>query len=79
MLDALCEYLLEKPDLFRDEVVLFVLDEFNTHVTPERKPESMNYACTSLADQHFVPSLCGELFSLSYRGISAISLCWELH
>jgi len=34
MLDALCEYLLEKPDLYRDEIVLFVLDEFNTHVTP---------------------------------------------
>jgi transposase len=34
MLDALCEYLLEKPDLYRDEMVLFVLDEFNTHVTP---------------------------------------------
>lgn len=34
MLDALCEYLLEKPDLYRDEMVLFVLDEFNTVVTP---------------------------------------------
>lgn len=34
ILDALCEYLLEKPDLYRDEMVLFVLDEFNTHVTP---------------------------------------------
>jgi hypothetical protein len=34
MLDALCEYLLEKPDLYRDEMVLFVLDEFNTHVIP---------------------------------------------
>lgn len=34
MLDALCEYLLEKPDLYRDKMVLFVLDEFNTHVTP---------------------------------------------
>jgi transposase len=33
MLDALCEYLLEKPGLYRDEMVLFVLDEFNTHVT----------------------------------------------
>ena len=36
MLDALCEYLLEKPDLYRDEMVLFLLDEFNTHVTPSR-------------------------------------------
>jgi transposase len=34
ILDALCEYLLEKPDLYRDEMVLFVLDEFDTHVTP---------------------------------------------
>jgi transposase len=34
MLDALCKYLLEKPNLYRDEMVLFVLDEFNTHVTP---------------------------------------------
>jgi hypothetical protein len=32
--DALCEYLLEKPDLYRDETVLFLLDEFNTHITP---------------------------------------------
>lgn len=30
MLDALCEYLLEKPNLYRDEIVLFLLDEFNT-------------------------------------------------
>jgi transposase len=34
MLDALCEYLLEKPDLYRNEIVLFVLDEFNTYITP---------------------------------------------
>jgi hypothetical protein len=33
MLDALCEYLLQKPGLYRDEMALFVLDEFNTHVT----------------------------------------------
>jgi hypothetical protein len=33
MLDALCKYLLEKPGLYQDEMVLFVLDEFNTHVT----------------------------------------------
>jgi hypothetical protein len=33
MLDALCEYLLEKPSLYQDEMVLFVLDKFNTHVT----------------------------------------------
>jgi transposase len=33
MLDALCEYLLEKPSLYQDEMVLFVLDEFSTHVT----------------------------------------------
>jgi hypothetical protein len=33
MLDALCEYLLEKPGLYQDEMVLFVLDEFNTHIT----------------------------------------------
>jgi transposase len=34
MLDALCEHLLEKPGLCRDEMVLFVLDEFNAQVTP---------------------------------------------
>ena len=34
MLDALCKYLLEKPNLYRDEIVLFLLDEFNTRVTP---------------------------------------------
>ena len=34
MLDALCEYLLEKPGLYRDEMVLFLLDEFKTLVTP---------------------------------------------
>jgi hypothetical protein len=33
MLDALCEYLLEKPSLYQDEIVLFMLDEFNTHET----------------------------------------------
>ena len=34
MLDALCEHLLEKPSLYRDEMVLFLLDEFKTLVTP---------------------------------------------
>jgi hypothetical protein len=34
MLEALCEYLLEKPDLYRDEMALFLFDEFKTHVTP---------------------------------------------
>jgi transposase len=34
ILDALYKYLLEKPDLYRDEIVLFVLDEFNAHVIP---------------------------------------------
>ncbi len=33
ILDALREYLLEKPGLYHDEMVLFVLDKFNTHVT----------------------------------------------
>jgi transposase len=33
MLDALCEYLLEKPGLYRDKMVLFLLDEFDTQVT----------------------------------------------
>lgn len=33
ILDALCEYLLEKPGLYRDEIVHIVLDEFDTHVT----------------------------------------------
>ena len=34
MLDTLCEYLLEKPGLYQDEMVLFLLDEFKTYVTP---------------------------------------------
>jgi hypothetical protein len=34
MLDALCEHLLEKPELYQEEIVLFLLDEFRTHVTP---------------------------------------------
>jgi hypothetical protein len=29
--------LLEKPDLYGDEMVLFVLDEFNTHVFQHRE------------------------------------------
>jgi hypothetical protein len=33
MLDALCEHLLEKPGLCQDEMVLFLLDEFNTQVS----------------------------------------------
>lgn len=32
MLDALCEYLLEQPGLYQDEMVLFLLDEFRTYV-----------------------------------------------
>ena len=34
MLDALCEYLLENPGLYRDEMVLFLLDEFKILVKP---------------------------------------------
>jgi hypothetical protein len=34
MLDALCEYLLEKPDLYQEEIALFLFDEFKTHITP---------------------------------------------
>jgi transposase len=33
MLDALCQYLLEKPGLYRDEMVLFLWDEFEVLVT----------------------------------------------
>jgi transposase len=33
MLDALCEYLLEKPGLYQDEMVLYILDEFEMCVT----------------------------------------------
>jgi transposase len=33
MLDALCERLLEKPDLFLDELVVFLWDEFEVFVT----------------------------------------------
>ena len=34
ILDALYKYLLKKPNLYRDEIVLFLLDEFNTRVIP---------------------------------------------
>jgi hypothetical protein len=34
ILDALYKYLLEKPSLYRDEIVLFLLDEFKTYITP---------------------------------------------
>lgn len=33
MLEALCEHLLEKPELYQEEMVLFLLDEFGVHVT----------------------------------------------
>ena len=33
MLDTLCEHLLEKPRLYQDEMVLFLLDKFKAHVT----------------------------------------------
>jgi transposase len=33
MLDALCEYLLEKPSLFQSKMQLFLLDEFNADIT----------------------------------------------
>ena len=34
MLEALYKHLLEKPHLYRDEMMLFLLDEFKTYVTP---------------------------------------------
>lgn len=33
MLEALCEYLMEKPTLYQDEMALFLWDEFGKHVT----------------------------------------------
>lgn len=33
MLEALCEHLMEKPTLYRDEMALFLWDEFGKHVT----------------------------------------------
>jgi transposase len=33
MLDALCEHLLEKPDLYQDEMTIFLWDEFEVLVT----------------------------------------------
>jgi hypothetical protein len=33
MLEALCERLLEKPDLYQDEMVVFLWDEFRALVT----------------------------------------------
>jgi transposase len=35
MFDALCERLLEKPDLYLDEMVLFLLDEFGVQVSTQ--------------------------------------------
>lgn len=46
MLEALCEHLLEKADLYRDEMVLFMLDEFGIHVTTSsigRVPKSRGW------------------------------------
>lgn len=34
LLDALCEYLLDKPGLYQSEMILFFLDEFDVLVTP---------------------------------------------
>src|SRR2546429_8662725 len=33
MLDALCEHLLEKPNLYQDEMAIFLWDEFEVLVT----------------------------------------------
>ncbi len=33
MLDALCEHLLEKPELYQDEMTVFLWDEFEVLVT----------------------------------------------
>ena len=33
MLDALCEHLLEKPDLYQDEMAIFLWDEFEVLMT----------------------------------------------
>ena len=33
MLDALCEHLLRKPDLYRDEMVVYIWDEFQIRVS----------------------------------------------
>ena len=33
MLDALCEHLLRKPDLYRDEMVMYIWDEFQLPVS----------------------------------------------
>ncbi|KAH9225096.1 hypothetical protein K456DRAFT_1945781 [Colletotrichum gloeosporioides 23] len=43
MLAALCERLIEKPNLYRDEIVIFLSDEFNTLVTAL----SISYALAS--------------------------------
>jgi hypothetical protein len=32
MLEALCDHLLEKPDLYLDEMAVFLWDKFGTHV-----------------------------------------------
>jgi transposase len=42
MLDALCEYLLEKPELYQEEMVLFLLDEFKVHVSTSSIARALN-------------------------------------
>jgi hypothetical protein len=42
MLDALCEHLLEKPELYQEEMVLFLLDEFKVHVTTFSLARALN-------------------------------------
>ena len=40
MLSALCERLIEKPDMYRDEMVVFLYDEFDTLVTRKLRAAS---------------------------------------
>jgi arginine repressor len=42
MLDVLCGHLLEKPELYQEEMVLFLLDEFEVHVTTSSVARALN-------------------------------------
>ena len=43
MLDALCKCLLEKPDLYHDEMVYFLLDEFDIEVLTQSVGRALRF------------------------------------
>jgi hypothetical protein len=42
MLDALCEHLLKNPDLYQEEMVLFLWKKFKVHVTTSSVARALN-------------------------------------